>query len=154
MSWSKKPGAFRSNWGIGGERRKGGKLSREWGEKHQGAMMEGWLRRGRGIVHGAATHILKQQQSIRTAEPDGGGGNGPPGGPRELCMLNTLPIFAPEAVAIDMDLFSSRKVNSAPRAATEGLPRSLQFCQTCIRWQMQELEHHKEACTLHYLSII
>lgn len=69
-------------------------------------------------------------------------------------MTNMLHDSAPEAVAVDMDFFSSGIVDSTPRAGTEALPCSLQFCQTCTGWQMQELEHHKEACKLHYFSII
>lgn len=55
----------------------------------------------------------------------------------------------PEAVAVNMDFFSSGEVYILPGRFTEGLPCSFQFCQTCIRWQMQELPHHKKTCKVH-----
>lgn len=52
----------------------------------------------------------------------------------------------PEAVAVDMHLCSSGEVDSGPGRAAEALPCSLQGSQAGMRGQIQELQHHKEAC--------
>ena len=107
---------------------------------------------GRGALNShtepAAAAVKRSSRGL-----GGGGGREETGGSGGSRMTTMLPEFAPEAVTVNMDLFSSGNVDSIPRSATEVLPCSLQFCQACIEWQMQELEHHKEACKFHDLSI-
>ena len=89
------------------------------------------MRGGGGVRVGGgecahSNHIQSEAAAVKknsraSGRREGGGGD-----------ENVLPVFAPEAVAVDMDLFSSGKVDSAPRGVTEVLPCSFQFCQTCI----------------------